>query len=204
MSWRRPRAFALRLHVSAAPPRVGLTQALEPTATMPDIPTPDFDDPKEIYAFFGLAAYAANLLESSLINWATALRLGAINGATRQDFDSTFEHFEAKTLGQLIVASRSLTAVPANIDVVLRNALAERNRLIHRFFREHAANNTHPAGQRVVIGELCSMIELFQNADTLVTPIYLSLWKHFGIDEAMIQRELEETLRETETKYSGL
>jgi hypothetical protein len=28
MSWRRPRAFALRLHVSAAPTRVGLTQAL--------------------------------------------------------------------------------------------------------------------------------------------------------------------------------
>ena len=28
MSWRQPRAFALRLHVSAAPPRVGLTQAL--------------------------------------------------------------------------------------------------------------------------------------------------------------------------------
>ena len=28
MSWRRPRAFALRLHTSAAPPRVGLTQAL--------------------------------------------------------------------------------------------------------------------------------------------------------------------------------
>ena len=28
MSWRRLRAFALRLHVSAAPPRVGLTQAL--------------------------------------------------------------------------------------------------------------------------------------------------------------------------------
>jgi hypothetical protein len=28
MSWRRSRAFALRLHVSAAPPRVGLTQAL--------------------------------------------------------------------------------------------------------------------------------------------------------------------------------
>lgn len=32
---------------------------------MPDVPTPDFDDPKEVYAFFGLAAYAANLLETS-------------------------------------------------------------------------------------------------------------------------------------------
>jgi hypothetical protein len=29
VSWRQPRAFALRLHVSAAPPRVGLTQALD-------------------------------------------------------------------------------------------------------------------------------------------------------------------------------
>ena len=28
MSWRQPRAFALRLHASAAPPRGGLTQAL--------------------------------------------------------------------------------------------------------------------------------------------------------------------------------
>lgn len=171
---------------------------------MPDIPTPDFDDPKEIYAFFGLAAYAANLLESSLINWTTALRLGSLNGATRQDFDSTFDHFEAKTLGQLMAATRSLTSVPTKIDVVLRNALTDRNRLIHRFFREHAANVTHPAGQRVVIGELSSMIELFQHADTLVTPIYLSLWQHFGIDEAMIQRELEETLRETQAKYSEL
>ena len=34
MSWRRPRAFALRLHVSAAPPRVGLTQALARMTTI--------------------------------------------------------------------------------------------------------------------------------------------------------------------------
>jgi Pathogenicity locus len=30
VSWRQPRAFALRLHASAAPPRGGLTQALGP------------------------------------------------------------------------------------------------------------------------------------------------------------------------------
>ena len=39
MSWRRPRAFALRLHVSAAPPRGGLTQALGLTTAMPDLQT---------------------------------------------------------------------------------------------------------------------------------------------------------------------
>lgn len=171
---------------------------------MPDVPTPNFDDPKEIYAFFGLAAYAANLLESSFINWTVALRLGAIGGASRKDFDTAFGHFEARTLGQLIHVTRSLTAVSADIDSVLTKSLSERNRLIHHFFREHAANATHPAGQRVMIGELSSMIELFDHTDALVTPIYLSLWERFGVDEAMIQAELAESLRETETRYSGL
>ncbi len=40
MSWRRPRAFALRLHVSAAPPRVGLTQALG-LMSVTNSPTPE-------------------------------------------------------------------------------------------------------------------------------------------------------------------
>ena len=171
---------------------------------MPDVPTPDFDDPKEIYAFFGLAAYAANLLESSFINWTVALRLGNISAATRQDFDTALGHFETKTLGQLIRTTRSLTAVPVDLDSVLTMALSERNRLIHHFFREHAANATHPAGRRVMISELSSMIELFDRADALVAPIYLSLWNRFGVDENMIQQELAELHRETEEKYSGL
>jgi hypothetical protein len=171
---------------------------------MPGVPTPDFDDPKEVYAFFGLAAYAANLLEASFINWTVALRLGNISAATRHDFDTAFGHFERRTLGQLIGTTRSLTAVPADLDSVLTKALSERNRLIHHFFREHAANATHPAGQRVMIGELSSIIELFDHADALVAPIYLSLWNRFGVDESMIQLELAEQLRETEAKYSGL
>jgi len=178
--------------------------ALEPTLTMPGIPTPDFDDPKEMYAFFGLAAYAANLLESSFINWTVALRLGNVSGATRQDFDTAFSHFQTRTLGQLLTATRSLTSVPAELDSVLAKSLSERNRLVHHFFREHAANAMHPAGQRVVIGELSSMIELFDHADALVTPIYLSLWEQFGVDDAMIQQELANVLRETDEKYGEL
>lgn len=170
---------------------------------MPGVPAPDFDDPKEIYAFFGLAAYAANLLEASFINWTVALRLGNISGATQQDFDSAFGHFETRTLGQLLKTTRSLTAVPSDLDSILTKSLSERNRLIHHFFRQHAESATHPSGQRVMIGELSAMIELFDYADTLVTPIYLSLWERFGINEAMIQKMLAESLSETRAKYSG-
>ncbi|WP_449467373.1 hypothetical protein [Stenotrophomonas humi] len=166
------------------------------------VPTPDFDDPKEVYAFFGLAVYSANLLEYSFINWTVALRLGTIPGPTRQDFDTAFGHFESRTLGQLLKATHLLAAVPAGIDIVLNKSLSERNRLVHNFFREHAANAMHPAGQRVMIAELSSMIELFDHADALVTPIYQSLWKRFGVDEAMIELELAKLIGETEAKYS--
>lgn len=167
------------------------------------VPTPDFDDPKEVYAFFGLAVYAANLLEASFVNWTVALRLGTIPAATRQDFDTAFGHFESRTLGQLLKATHLLTAVPADIDLVLNKSLSDRNRLVHHFFREHAANATHPAGQRTMISELSSMIELFNHADALVTPIYQSLWERFGIDEAMIELELAKLVSETEARYGG-
>ena len=55
-----------------------------------------------------------------------------------------------------------------------------------------------------MINELSSMIRLFDQADALVTPIYLSLWKRFGVNESMIQQELDQSLRETEAKYGGL
>lgn len=170
---------------------------------MPAIPTPDFDDPKEIYAFFGLAVYSANLLESSFINWTVALRLGTIEGATCQDFDYLFDYFETRTLGQLLKATHLLAAIPDGVDLVLRRALSERNRLVHHFFREHAANATHPAGRKTMLDDLISMIELFDHADALVTPVYQSLWKVLGIDESMIERELNEIIRETEVRFMG-
>ena len=48
------------------------------------------------------------------------------------------------------------------------------------------------------------MIALFQKADKLVTPIYLSLWKKYGVDEALIERELAAMKSEIEAKYSEL
>jgi len=53
-----------------------------------------------------------------------------------------------------------------------------------------------------MIAELISMIELFNHADALVTPIYQSLWKRFGVDDDMIELELAKLIGETEAKYS--
>lgn len=171
---------------------------------MPDIPIPDLDDPKEIYAFTGLALYSASLVESSLINLAVVLHLDRVKAITRQVFDATFENLEAKTLGQLLKAARSLTTVPVEVDSLLEETLQNRNYLVHGFFREHAGTITHDSGIRLMTDELRSMIALFQKTDELVTCIYLSLWKKYGVDEALIERELAAMQSEIEAKYNGL
>ena len=171
---------------------------------MSDIPVPDLDDPKEIYAFAGLALYQANLVEASLINLGAVLKLEKVQAITRQLFDEIFQNLEAKTLGQLLKATRSLTTVSSEVDSVLSKTLEERNFLIHNFFREHAGDIINDKGRVLMIDRLRSMIGLFQQADNLVTPIYLSLWEKYGVDDSFIQHEFAEMEAEIETKYSGL
>ena len=171
---------------------------------MLEIPTRDLDDPKEIYVFAGLALYQANLLEVSLINLAAVLQLDGVEAITHQLFETTFETLEAKTLGQLLRATRSLTSVPAELDVVLEEALKRRNFLIHDFFRVYAADITHPAGIRLMIEELSSIIRVHQQADEEVTRIYELLCRKYGVDEDFVEREIAEMRSEMGEKYGEL
>lgn len=171
---------------------------------MREIPTPDFDDPKEVYAFFGLAMYNANLVEASLINLAVALNLDKAKVITQEVFEAAFGEMEAKTLGQLVKATQRLASTPPELEPVLKRALDKRNFLAHRFFRENAEEFIHEAGKRAMIQELSSMIELFRQADELLTPVYMSLWEKYGVSEEFIQQELEQSYADAEKRCSGL
>jgi hypothetical protein len=166
------------------------------------IPTPDLDDPKEIYAFAGLALYQANLVEASLINLGAVLCLDGVKVITQELFVEIFQNLEAKTLGQILKATRSLTTVSSEVDSVLSKMLEERNFLTHKFFREYAGDMLNDRGLGLMIERLRTMIKLFQHADSLVTPIYTPLWEKYGVNESFIQRELAEMRAKIEAKYS--
>lgn len=168
---------------------------------MPQVPVPQFNDPKEIYAFAGLALYTANLVESSLINLAAVLQLNRVNAITRELFLETFAELDQKTLGSLLAAARKLTPFPADVDAALNAVLKQRNYLAHTFFRENAAEIAHPVGKRHMIELLRSMIQQFQDADRMITPIYEQLWRRYGVDEKFMAREMKETRDELDAKY---
>lgn len=69
------------------------------------LPAPDYDDPKEIYAFCGLAVYYVQLLEHSLRCLAAVLRLAGPGLLTQEEFDRIGVWLDGHTLGQLLKAT---------------------------------------------------------------------------------------------------
>ena len=157
-----------------------------------EIPHPDYDNPKEIWAFFGLTAYSANLIEQSLVNLAVVLQLPALNLLSREAFEETFGDLEERTLGQLLKAARLATSIPDDLDELLHQALRKRNYLIHRFFREHAEDALSNAGRRLMINELRDMLAFLKDLDPRLQRIYLALWQEYGVDDDFIRKEFAE------------
>jgi len=168
---------------------------------MPEIPEPNYDNPSEVFAFVGLALYSANLLETSIVNLATVLDSEKVAVIKRETFIRLFETFETKTFGQLLKATRKLMPIPDEVDSKLEIALKKRNHLAHGFFREHSSDLMHPVGKQKIINELRDMIAVFQSADKLITPIYLLLWKKYGITKDSIDDEIKKIRLEIEEKY---
>jgi hypothetical protein len=166
-----------------------------------EIPTPNFEDPNEVFAFYGLAMYSAQVLEDGVLNIAAALHVIETPVISRELFEAVFSKLDLATLGSLLRATRSQVAVDPTLDELLCDALEKRNYLAHRFFREHAFAFTSEHGRAIMIQGLRAMIAVFQAADEALTPLCLKLWARFGVDEAWIEREMAAAMREFKARY---
>lgn len=158
---------------------------------------------REIYAFAGLALYHAQTLEHEIVN---ALGLGEIirlwkvrvpksNGELtdyRTRVDEIWDEKYERTLGQLLTSLRqSGIAIAAGLDLLLRESLETRNRLVHRYFRERAQAWFDAAGRRSMAKELTAMSELFRNADTALHDATATIRKRMGMTDEKINAVAE-------------
>lgn len=60
----------------------------------PEIPEPDYDDDKEAFAFFGLASYAAQVLERGVVFLALELHLNNSSVISQEAIDSLLAGLE--------------------------------------------------------------------------------------------------------------
>src|SRR5258706_5380792 len=105
-----------------------------------DIPEPDDDDPKEVFAFFGLASYAAQVLEAELTNLLVATHLREEIPATSDAVEELFSEHFTYTLGKLLKLARARVVLPQSTEALITEALPASNLFIHRFFDDHSQN----------------------------------------------------------------
>ena len=163
---------------------------------MPEIPKPDYDDPKEVFAFFGLAYYQAAVLEHGVLNLAVAMLAKRVPGVTAGDVERLYESFEKSTFGEIIKAAKTRFEVPTDLEADLALALEKRNYLAHRFFFVHDIDFMTPSGKRKMIDELIEILEHFQSVDIRMDEIWLRAWESFGVTKEWIEQKTREFVSE--------
>lgn len=105
----------------------------------------------EVYARFGLAAYAAQTFEIGMVNLLTVA--GLTESTAANSMDEQFAALMGKTAGALLRDVHEAGHLSDDERETCRDALKIRNSTIHGFFYRHAADFQHPAGRQTMVEE---------------------------------------------------
>ena len=155
-----------------------------------DSPTPEYDDPKELYACFGLAFYKANVLERGVLNLAVALMTQGNLGITIDDVGRLYNSFETKTFGQILKIAEDRYKFTEEFSSDLKLALSQRNHLAHGFFKTHDIDHMSMLGRRQMIDELVSIWTHLTKVDEIMDEYWMSAWQEYGISKEWIEHQM--------------
>lgn len=166
-----------------------------------DPPEPETGDEKEVYAFYGLASYNAQVAERGLMQLALLLRLQRISNATRATYDQEYEALARRSFGQILTELAGDQTLANDLRALLQKALPLRNHLTHRFFWDFAQEWFSQEGRHLMIQKLREAIALFCEVDDKVGRVVDDLGKNLGIGHDTVLRMYERFLNEARQKY---
>ena len=154
---------------------------------------------REVYSRYGLAMYQAQVLEHGMVNaviiarMLPTMRRHPDRSAWEEAFDRAYDVELAKTFGNMLRALGLLNP-PEELLERLRGAKFERDRLAHRFFREHDEDFLGRAGRTRMIAECEDAIELFSAIDADLEEHIRPQRERHGITSEWIERHLAAAL----------
>jgi len=160
---------------------------------------------REVFARYGLAMYQAQVLEHGMVN---AVVIASIlptmhQYPDRSSWEDTFEQAYdselAKTFGNMLRALEPL-ALPDELVSTLRQAKVERDRLAHRFFREHDENFLCKSGRARMIAECEEIIGRFTAVDAELDSFMSPHRERYGITKEWVDGFLSAALASGEAK----
>ena len=158
---------------------------------VPPIHRPDYDDPKELYAFHGLAAYYAQCFEQSLILILVILKAMDTSQMKEATYNDVFTAVGRETMGTLINDLKKVSKIGTRLEARMWELNTKRNYLMHSFFQKNSHKLLSEYGQRAVLDELRQMAQVFQDGNKILTDIYEPLWAKCGISQDMVDQEIQ-------------
>ena len=162
-----------------------------------EVPEPESFDEKEVYAFFGLASYAAQCLEKALVNLAFTYTLTDKNIVSQEEWDALFEGINKNTFGRLLGMVKKELSTSDEVLVELKKALDKRNWLAHDYFFDSIGEFHTKSGRMKMIKELTELIKLFNKWDQFIEGVYLHTWQQHGLTEEAVSRGIEKLKAES-------
>jgi hypothetical protein len=142
---------------------------------------------KEVFAWFGSAAYAAQCFEVELcILFLLTHRLNNPE-LTPEQMDRIDTKLSGKTLGTLLSDLRKHLVIHPDFQTILDSYLTKRNYLMHHFFFDHGKDLLSREGCNKMIEELTALHASLKEADEIVQTMSQNVRKHLGISESEIQ-----------------
>ena len=165
---------------------------------------------KEVFAYFGLAMFTAQVLEHAIVNALVISDLipkrrdkAASQESWSLEVDQFMDsHFE-NTMARLIKALGKVATVSGELEQSLGQSLKVRNFLAHRYFRERDTVWLTEEGRDSMIAELQDARELFQKTDRLIEALVEPLYRRYGFTEEALNRVYEEYRAEAFRRANG-
>ncbi|HUW11801.1 MAG TPA: hypothetical protein VM537_18895 [Anaerolineae bacterium] len=140
---------------------------------------------KEVFARFGLALYAAQVLEQGFMNLIIVGSFGS-DIRTDADFDEVDGVLGTRTAGQLLRRLRAKEMLTEEEERLAAKAVDERNRLAHHFFAQHSGDFMTPEGKQIMLDDADTAGELFRRADALIEAATFRIGAPHGVTEERV------------------
>lgn len=157
--------------------------------------SPDSWQCREVFAKFGLALYAGQVLEHEIINLIVWSGISTGTYASRDDMETEDVELFRKTMGKLknVLMSRRIDL--AHLEDELIRAVTLRNFLAHSYFRERVNAFANIEGRDQMIAELDRATAFFEHVDAQLTTFTRKIVGSFDLLEKMpeLMKEAEKT-----------
>lgn len=158
---------------------------------------PDDDEVREVYAHYGLAMYAAQCVEATLVMLIIASKLDERSSFTKADHDALWESLWQRAMRARIKKTLKAVKLPDSVAADLDRVCDLRNALAHNFFFDHATSFLTNEGRAAMKAQLESARDEFFALDEQLTATYRALTRTHGITDEVVEQAMSEVLTAT-------